>query len=340
MKTAIVNDDRKALEVLCDLMGQVQGLDIIWTAGAGEKAIEKARANPPQLILMDLHMPGISGVQATRVIMQEHPCAILLVSSSVENSTSMIFEAMGQGALDVVSTPHYDANGALVGQEAFLKKVERIRRYIEKRDARPEMHSMLQETEGAASPVMPPLVAIGASTGGPKAMLTLLSSLPADYPAAIIIVQHVDSQFVQGLVEWLDRQCPLLVAHAEAGKMPSPSKVYVAHTDSHLIVDENRCFAYQAGDPQTVYQPSIDTCFQSLAFHWPKPGLGVILTGMGKDGAKGLLQLKEKGWKTIAQDQSTSIVYGMPRAAVKLDAAGQVLPLHEIAQIMRNYAGR
>jgi two-component system response regulator WspF len=178
---------------------------------------------------------------------------------------------------------------------------------------------------------LPTLVVLGASTGGPKVLATILSALPSSYPAAVVVVQHVDEAFAAGLVQWLSDQVRIPVRLVETGGMPKAGVVQVARTNDHLVLDSERRLTYCAEPLDCFYRPSVDVFMKSVAREWPDRGLAAVLTGMGRDGAEGLLALRRAGWRTIAQDQESSTVWGMPRAAVELAAAGQVLNPSEIA---------
>ena len=177
----------------------------------------------------------------------------------------------------------------------------------------------------------PVLIVIGASAGGPAALSTVLGGLPKDFPAAIVIVQHVDAQFVSGMAAWLGDHCVFPVAVAREGQSPAAGTVLLAGTRDHLVLKAPNRFGYTSQPENSPYRPSIDVCFHSVSQLWRGTALGVLLTGMGNDGAVGLRALRDKGHHTIAQDQASSAVYGMPKAAVQVDAAVEVLPLAQIA---------
>ncbi|WP_049104545.1 chemotaxis protein CheB, partial [Burkholderia cenocepacia] len=176
-----------------------------------------------------------------------------------------------------------------------------------------------------------PLVAIGASAGGPGALASILGSLPADFNAPIVIVQHVDRAFAEGMAQWLDGQTRLAVRVAREGDRPQPGVALLAATDDHLRITRAGTLEYTREPAATPYRPSVDVFFNSLTEHWPGRVIGVLLTGMGRDGAIGLKALRMKGYHTIAQDEATSAVYGMPKAAATLGAARAILPLGRIA---------
>jgi two-component system response regulator WspF len=175
------------------------------------------------------------------------------------------------------------------------------------------------------------LVAIGASAGGPAALTAVLSGLPKGFPAAVVIVQHVDAQFAQGMADWLSRNSALPVRVAKEGDRPTAGTVLLAGTNDHLRFTSSDRVGYTAEPRQQAYRPSVDVFFASVGVHWAGEAVGVLLTGMGRDGAQGLKTLRDKGHYTIAQDQATSTVYGMPKAAASLGAAVDILPLERIA---------
>jgi two-component system response regulator WspF len=178
---------------------------------------------------------------------------------------------------------------------------------------------------------LPILVTLASSTGGPKALAVILASLPRRTDAAIAIVQHLDMQFSDGLAEWLNDQSQFKVILARDGMPIQRGAAFLAATNDHLVLGSDLTLHYTREPADNPYRPSVDTFFGSLREHWPEPGIAVLLTGMGNDGAAGLLALRQAGWHTIAQDQGTSVIYGMPAAAARLRAAAEILPLPEIA---------
>lgn len=337
MKIAIVNDSPMAMEALKRLVCVEAGHEVVWTASNGSEAVDRCSAMTPDVILMDLLMPVMDGAEATRRIMNESPCAILLVTASVERRVSKVFEALGNGALDVVKTPVLnDESGQATGHE-LLHKLERIGRLIHgghgERAPAPELEAPLTE------PVVPPVVLVGASTGGPKAIASLLSAMPATTRAAVIAVQHIDLQFSEGLADWLNGQSPMPVSSARDGSRLEAGRVYFGAGDGHLIIDADYTLRYIDEPFDTPYRPSIDMLFNSAATLPIAPGAAALLTGMGRDGAAGLLALRRAGWSTMAQDKDSSIVYGMPKAAVELGAVERSLPPEGIgAELARRFA--
>ncbi len=330
IRAAIVNDLPMAVAALRRVLDAAPGIEVAWTAHDGAEAVEMCARDVPDVILMDLIMPVMDGVEATRRIMRESPCAVVVVTATVSGNAGKVFEAMGHGALDAVATPVLGLDGAVSGGEELLKKIFTIAKLLAKPgDAKGQA---LPVRAVAPSVRQPALAVIGASTGGPKAVATILADIPHDVDAALVVVQHVDMRFADGLAEWLASQCPLRVRVAEDGQRLIPGVVHVAGTNDHLVLRPDLTLCYQAEPVDYPYRPSVDAFFSSVARHWPRPGVAALLTGMGRDGAKGLLALRQAGWSTIAQDQATSVVYGMPKAAVDLDAARHILPLPDIAR--------
>ncbi|TAM79817.1 MAG: chemotaxis-specific protein-glutamate methyltransferase CheB [Acidobacteria bacterium] len=329
MRIGIVNDLALAVEVLRRLVHSVPDYEVAWTAGTGIEAAEKCARDCPDLILMDLIMPLMDGAQATRIIMKESPCAILVVTATVAGNADKVFAALSAGALDAVATPVFGPGGGINGGEELLRKIAVIGKLIALAG---------RGTPAAApskpqiAPVRPPrLVALGASTGGPNALAIILRSLPKNLEAALVVVQHLDAQFAPALVEWLGNQTDLPVSLIRENLAPEAGRVFVAGTNDHLVIDADLTFHYTAEPVDYPYRPSVDEFFLSLGRHWPQPGVACLLTGMGRDGAQGLLVLHRAGWKTIAQDEKTCVVYGMPRAAMEAGAVAQLLPVERIS---------
>lgn len=335
MRIAIVNDMFMAVEAMRRVLTSAGGHQIAWIARDGAEAVERCARDRPDLILMDLIMPRLDGVEATRQIMAKTPCAIVVVTANVNDHASQVFEAMGAGALDAVNTPVLTDPGDLEGAQALLKKIETIRKLLG--------HGGQRNADTAATNDIPPkdsrqdrLVAIGASAGGPSALIKLLSVLPEEFPAAIVVVQHVDEQFAGGLADWLRAHTPLRVRLTEEGDHPSAGTVFLAAKENHLVLASPTQLGYTRQPVDSSYRPSVDVFFKSVIKHWRGKAIGVLLTGMGRDGAEGLKAMRERGYHTIAQDRTTSAVYGMPKAAAELDAATSILALDKIGPFMTN----
>ncbi len=334
MKIAIVNDMTSALAALRRVLQAVPDCQVVWTARDGAEAVAKCHREPPDLILMDLLMPVMDGVEATQHIMKCYPCAILIVTACTETNMSQVYEALGYGALDAVDTPVLGADGSAEMASKLLAKIARIRKLLKPAPtgSKGKFASRYAKLERRYEPSFTlPLVAIGSSTGGPKALAAILSQLPAGFGAALVIVQHVGGHFSSGFIEWLAQQTALPVRLATAGDRLRKGTVLVAGTNDHLYLKPDLTFGYTKNPVSYPYRPSVDVFFKSLAENWKGKGTAILLTGMGRDGALGLRALRLQGWHTIAQNKESCTIYGMPKAAVELDAAVEVLSLEAIA---------
>lgn len=323
MRIAIVNDVPVAVEHLRNVLKRYSPHSLAWVAADGAEAIKECARDTPDVILMDLFMPVMDGIEATRRIMQHSPCAILLVTAYVHSQVGKVFEALGAGALDAVIMP--SANMEEINH--LLRKLNTIGKLV----APTRITNSNLTPTGSPQRSVKHLVAIGASTGGPRALAGILSCLPMDLPAAVVIVQHIDRQFALELVAWLQTQTRLPVSATLEGDRPRPGQVLVAAGEHHLILNGDGTLGYTREPADYPYRPSVDVFLNSLARHWTSPSMAVLLTGMGSDGAKGLLALRQAGWRTIAQERTSCAVYGMPKAAIELGAAQEILTPEQIA---------
>jgi two-component system response regulator WspF len=335
MRIAIANDSLLTAEGLRRVIAQAGVHEVVWIAYDGPDAVARCERDRPDLILMDLFMPLLDGVEATRRIMAKTPCAIVIATAQAQQHNGKVFAAMGAGALDVVSIPTFVDTAKPAVAPELLAKIETINKLLGS-PKRPKPNS---------PPLLPPrpisaraekLVAIGSSAGGPSALTTILAALPEDFPASVVIVQHVDKQFAPGLTAWFATHTKLQVRVAAEGDRLQPGVVYLAGRDRHLVLFSSTQLGYATQPLDTSYCPSVDVFFRSVAKLWRGKAIGVLLTGMGRDGAEGLKALREAGHHTIAQDKITSAVYGMPKAAAELDAAKDILALDKIAARLTN----
>jgi two-component system, chemotaxis family, response regulator WspF len=324
MRVAIVDDQPLARETIRRFLTSLPGYSVAWTAEDGERAVRNAAADRPDVILMDLVMPKLDGVEATRQILKQTPCPIILCTSSITGNFTQVLQGMEAGAIAAVNKPVIGPDGNLRETDDLLARLEKISRTRKFPDA-----------PSGEMKVLTPVVAIGASTGGPQAVATILGGLDATLNAAVVIAVHIDAVFTPEMVRVFQTSTKLPVVAVTESLDLKPNTVYVAVSNDHLLLSPARKLLYAKEPASYLYRPSVDVLFSSLATNYPLKGVAVLLTGMGKDGAKGLLQLKQAGWRTIAQDEATSVVYGMPKEAAVLNAAHQILPVGHIAGAIR-----
>lgn len=328
MRIAIVNDTLMCVFALKKIIESTEEHSIAWIANDGAEAVKACVNDVPDLILMDIIMPVMDGVEATKEIMEKSPCAILLVTSSIENNAPKVFEAMGAGALDAINTPILESSDGEALDTDLLNKISMIGKLISHSNNKQSPSS--QTSYNKTQITKTPLIAIGSSTGGPSALVTTLSNIPKDFPASFVIVQHVDEQFVDSFVRWLNDQVAMPVRLAKSGDIINVGTILVADSKKHLSLSQNQTLSYTKHPEDYPYIPSVNIFFESIAHNWEGDALGILLTGMGRDGANGLLEMKNRGYPTIAQEESSCAVYGMPKAAVEINAANLVLSPVEI----------
>ena len=332
---------------------------VVGEARNGKEAVALVEQLRPSVVLMDLDLPVMSGIEAIERIMASTPTPILVCSGFVEGvARSNALAALAAGAVDVLAKPGPDDGGTLEEYAAELRRSLRVAarvRVITHPRGRLRSSGMtgtattlcgdarrpLAPTRSAAPAQEVSLVVLGASTGGPQALLSVLGQLPADLEQAVLVVQHMAEGFIPGLVTWLDALVPLPVAVGAGGSRLAPGTVTIAPSGSNLLVLDDRLRVLcSPPSPGQLHVPGIDECFSSVAEALGPAAIGVLLTGMGRDGAAGLLTMRGRGALTLSQDEATSTVYGMPAAAVALDAVDRQLPLSEIAPALLEAVGR
>jgi two-component system response regulator WspF len=333
MKIAIANDVAMAAEALRRAIAATNEHQVIWIARTGLEAVRMCADNRPDLILMDLNMPELDGVEATRQIMEKTPCAILIVTGQPQDSVSQVFRALGAGALDVTATPIM--SGAANGDSALLAKIKTIGKLVRASHAESQRQHPVSDNGDRVRH----LLAIGASTGGPLAVSHILRGWVAPPGTAIVVVQHIDENFAGHFSKWMGEQLNMPVKVIEDGDALEAGCVQVARTNDHLTLSARQRLVYAQEPRDYPYRPSVDVFFECVARLWSGDATGILLTGMGRDGAHGLLSMRRAGHTTVAQDQASSAVYGMPRAAADLDAAQQILSLDQIARLLRSRPG-
>jgi two-component system chemotaxis response regulator CheB len=345
IRVLIADDSLVAREMLAQILSSDEGIEIVGTATNGKEAVEAVARLRPDLVTMDIHMPVMDGLEATERIMAYTPTPILVVSSSVYGEgMGRAFDALSMGALEVIKKPEPRDWAALesigldvIRRVKILSKVKVIT-HIRGRHTTGERHK--EAVGDHRPPGRVSLVAIGSSTGGPSALLNVLGRLPAELPTPVVIAQHIADGFVPGLANWLDAGCRMKVVAASDGDVIEAGVAYLAATGINMEVD-GRTLRFTRPASGQLYIPSADTLFESVAVSYARHAVGVLLTGMGADGARGLKTMHDRGAITIAQDEATSTVWGMPKAAIDAGAAGAVLPVHEIAaEIERVVCGK
>lgn len=342
IRVLIVDDSAVVRELLTHILNADPELQVIATASNGQEALHVVEHNPPDVITMDYQMPKMNGLETTRMIMKTHPIPIIIVSgTAVHDEAAKLFSLIDSGAIAIVAKPisiehaDFDATAKeLVQTVKLMSEVKVIKRWFrEKKNAQPEV-----SLQGKLNVITKDIkvVAIGASIGGPIVLKTILSGIPKNFSIPILIVQHIAQGFTQGFVEWLRQSTGFSVQIAIAGTFPEPQHAYVAPYGLHMQLANNGSFILSDDAPMNGHRPSVARLFLSVATVFGHGAVGILLTGMGKDGAAELKLLKNKGALTIVQDKETSIVYGMPGEAIQLNAENMVLTPEAIASVLSN----
>lgn len=346
IKVLVVDDSMVVREFITHILSSDPGIHVVGVANDGDEALEAVRQKTPDVITMDISMPRMSGLEATRIIMESQPTPIVIVSGSLGGEGAASFSAIEAGALAVLSRPagighaDYDATAKqLIQTVKLMSEVKVVRRWPRARQGQ----TVRQVSSPAGASLKQPtskvkLVAIGASTGGPVVLQQILNHLPQDYSVPILIVQHIAAGFVQGFAQWLTQSSGFPVHLATHGEHLLPGRAYVAPDGFHMGVRADHRIILNDGVPENGLRPSVSALFRSVAQVFGPEAVGVLLTGMGRDGADELKLLKDRGALTIAQDEETSIIYGMPGEAIKLGAATHVLPPDRIASMLVSLA--
>jgi two-component system, chemotaxis family, protein-glutamate methylesterase/glutaminase len=334
-RVLVVEDSPTVRRRIVEIVGSDPDLELVGEAEDGKRAIEICEQCRPDVITMDMMLPIMSGLAATEYIMAHCPTPILVVSASTNRGELFkIYEALAAGAVDVLEKPNgTEAEGAWErGFLCVVKRVARIRVITHPRARLAKLHGCTADAVAPRSGQKYDLVVIGASTGGPGAIVEILRGLPPSFQLPILVVLHINEPFGTAFADWLDGQTTRRVAHPIDGAPVSSAigRVVVAPGGRHLIVRDGRLHLTQ-GPERHSCRPSVDTLFESVASEYGASAAACLLTGMGRDGAHGLLKIREAGGVTIAQDETTSIVYGMPREAAMLGAAQQILRIRDIA---------
>jgi len=337
IRVLVAEDSAVAREYLVYLLSQDPALEVIGVARDGYEAVQQAERLRPDVIVMDVHMPRMDGYEATRQIMERVPAPIVIVSaSSSRQDVANTLDALKAGALTVLDKPagldhpaHEESARRLVETVKLMAEVKVVRRWP-RRD-RPEWPV---PAAGGGQKIQ--IVAMAASTGGPPVVAEILRRLPGDLAVPVLLVQHIAKGFTEGLVAWLARETPLTVKLAAAGESAASGTVYIAPDGLQMGITTRGQIRLAKELTGNGFCPSASHLFESLAEAYGPTAVGVILTGMGRDGADGLLRLRQVGGVTIAQDEQSSAIFGMPAEAIRLGAAASVLAPEAIARAIRS----
>lgn len=333
LRVLVVEDSLTVRKHLCEILARDSGIEVVGEAADGRAGIELCQQLRPDVITLDMMLPVMSGLAATEFIMAYCPTPILVVSASINRGELFkTYEALSAGAVEVMDKARADNDDAAWEREfiATVKLVARVKVVTHVR-GRQNGRSGLAQPLPLPGPRDNParVLALGASTGGPGALVEVLRALPAGFPLPILIVLHIAEPFGTAFADWLDGQTPHRVRVAQHGAPLPASGVTMAAPGSHLTVAGRR-LTLDRGAERFSCRPSIDVLFESVAREYGSGALAVLLTGMGQDGARGLLAIRSAGGTTLAQDEASSVVYGMPREAAMLGAAQHILALSDI----------
>jgi two-component system chemotaxis response regulator CheB len=341
VRVLIADDSLVAREMLATILSSDPEIEVVGQAVDGEEAVAMVARLRPDLVTMDIHMPKLDGLRATEKIMAYTPTPILVVSSSVRGEgVGTAFDALALGALEVIKKPEPRdwADLDRIGREVIRKvkvlaNVRVITHIGGRRGHRESRTAHVGALAGGRN-----IVTIGSSTGGPSALLAVLGRLPRDLKTPVLVAQHIADGFVPGLVGWLNAGCAIDVQLGEDGARPEPGVAYFASTGANMVIEHEVIRLCEPSKGQ-LYIPNVDTLFESVARCYGKRSVAVLLTGMGADGAQGMKHLHGLGAATIAQDEATCTVFGMPKAAIDLGAVDRVLGVNDVAEAIVEAVG-
>jgi len=328
IRVLIADDSALVRDLIKAIIGLDPELDVVGEASNGREAVEKVRSLHPDIVTMDIEMPVMDGLQAIEQIMAENAVPILVVTTRGDAKTA--YSAISKGALDLVVKPDVNIEEAqeFVAKLKLMSKV-RVIRHLSGSFSR--QRPAVIEPPVYQGDIGDRIVAIASSTGGPEALSVILSRLPERFPLPIVIAQHISEGFVSGMVGWLKTLSRIEIKVAENGERLRQGVAYVCPSENHMRVDSSRLITFVERHAKDIYRPSCDVLLSSVAESFGKKAVGVILTGMGSDGVAGMKKIKEAGGRTIAQDEKTSVIFGMPKIAIESGCIDRVLPLEAIS---------
>ena len=344
IKVLIVDDSAAVRVFLAEVFGADPDIRVVGSATNGEEALAEVERLAPDVVTMDIQMPRMNGLDATRRIMETRPTPIIILSGNLDPEEIMTsFKAMEAGALAAVPKPrgighpdHERDVAELVRKVKLMSEVKVVKRWPRVRNALSSVR--VPEVTGGQTPVHLQAVAVGASTGGPVVIQKILSLLNENFPVPVLIVQHMAPGFIRGFVDWLALSCRLPVHVASHGEPVLPGHVYVAPDGFQMLLENGGRLILSEGPAENGLRPSVSSLFRSVTRSCGRNAVGVLLTGMGRDGADELLVMKEMGAVTIVQDEASSVIYGMPAEAVRIGAAMHVLPPDRIVAMLEELA--
>ncbi len=346
IRVLIVDDSAVVRDLLKHILSSDTEIVVIGEAKDGLEAVELVAKHKPDVVTMDINMPRLNGFEATRQIMEKNPVPIVIVTASWDpNDVGKTWQAMDAGAVAALEKPGYSTDEDykknsehMVDTVKLMSQVKVIRRWAPNK-VRNTPSDLLTKIKPEHLSRQCGIVAIGASTGGPPVIKELLAALPSDFSAPIVIVQHIARNFTTGFAEWLDHSTPLKVKVAKHADPLELGAVYVAPDGLQMKVDFSSHVVLTNDPPENGLRPSVSYLFRSVANVFGNRAVGILLTGMGRDGANELKILKDKGAITIAQDKETSVVHGMPGEAIKIGGASHIAPSHKIAGLLLRLVG-
>ncbi|ABY34081.1 MAG TPA: chemotaxis response regulator protein-glutamate methylesterase [Chloroflexus aurantiacus] len=337
IRVLLVEDSPSQLQLLRSYLEATPDLVVVGTAINGRDAVQSTLRLHPHVVAMDIHLPVFDGYEATRQIMQQRPTPIVLFSSSTGDAEQRAMAALAAGALAVVRKPSGPVDPASAADRDHLIRTLRLMAGVKVVTRHPPRMTPKQIDQANKEYA---ILAIAASTGGPAALQTILRDLGSSFPLPIVIAQHVTSGFMRAFADWLASTIPLSVHVVEQETPILPGHVYLPCDDHHLEIVRQHVVTIKRSTPHDRYCPSADHLFSSVAHHYGSRAIGVILTGMGDDGAQGLLELARAGGTTFGQDEASCVVYGMPKMAKVRGAVHHELPLEQLGMAVSAVLGK
>ncbi len=327
MRYGIAHREARVREAIKRTLAMRAKTECAWSVSLAEDVLPSVQRDNVELLLLDVEFAG-KAAECVQAVRKNPDVAVFLLANDPDAAMDTVYEALAYGALAVVYPPRVSPSGELSQASQLLSKLDRFASLLK---VAPGVQTVPLVT---AASVRGKMLALGASTGGPQALLKVLRGLPVPFSVPVLLVQHIEGEFVEGLASWLAKQSGHEVVLAQRGDVPRAGRVYVADGAGHLVLLPNGQLTYLSAHASDVHVPSVDMLFKSLSENCPA-GVAALLTGMGEDGAQGLLKMKQKGWITLAQDQNSSAVFGMPRAAIQLGAAVRIVDIDGMSHALQ-----